>query len=154
MLNINKVNYKLKYEKFYNFSNQDWNDDRKYYEITNDLATDKEFVNEFKDKINWKYFIHYCNTDWDIIELYVDYYDDITWQMIFEFSIIPPDFINKYYKHIKHPIENFNFSNFTMINYEVIEYLLENHYVNQVPIPQKHTDIMNISQPGIWEVTY
>lgn len=133
MKNIDKINKKLLYEKFYNFSSEDWVKDKLYYNTIKQLANDEQFIEEFKDKIDWEFFIFYSHPNWDIIEKYIDYYDECTWRVIFYSPYIYPEFINKYYKHITFNIDNtrFAFENLTLINSEVVNYLLENHYLTQ-----------------------
>lgn len=133
MKNIVKIDNKLKYEKFYNLSDEDWTKNKLYYNEIKQLANDEQFIEEFKNKIDWEYFIYYSHPNWNIIEKYIDYYDKRTWRVIFYSPYIYPEFINKYYKHITFNIDNnsFAFENLTQINGDVINYLIENRYLTQ-----------------------
>ena len=104
MNSLNEINNKLKYTEFYNLPDKTWIDSYFYPTILNELVNDYDFLNTFKDKIKWTYLFYYHNINQSITECFIDYYNEHTWQWIWNSQNYNMDFVNKYYTYIKFPM--------------------------------------------------
>lgn len=135
MNNLNKINNKLKYEKFYNFSDEDWQNPFTYtYNNLSEYKNDIDFLNTFKDKLRFDILFFHYDIDVNVIEQFTDCYDDKVWNIIFNSQKITIDFVNKYYKHIKFQINptSYIFNQIPNLNIEVKVYLIENGYLTDL----------------------
>jgi len=135
MKNLNKINCKLKYEKFYSLSDEDWQNPFIYtYNNLSEYKNDIDFLNTFKDKLRFDILFFHYDIDLNIIEQFTDCYDDRVWSIIFNSQKITVDFVNKYYKHIKFQINptSYIFDQITNVNIDVKVYLLENGYLTDL----------------------
>lgn len=135
MKNLNKINCKLKYEKFYSFSDEDWQNPFMYtYNNLSEYKNDIDFLNTFKDKINFYLLFFHYDIDINVIEQFTDCYDDKVWSIIFNSQKINVAFVNKYYKHIKFQINptSYIFNQILNLNVEVKVYLIENGYLTDL----------------------
>ena len=135
MNNLNKINNKLKYEKFFKLSDKDWQNPFIYaYDNLNQVKNDVDFLNTFKDKIRFDLLFFHYDIDLNVIEHFIDYYNDETWNIIFNSQKITVDFVNKYYTHIKFQINptSYIFNQIPNLNIEVKVYLIENGYLTDL----------------------
>lgn len=104
MIDINKVNNKLKYTEFYDISNDEWNWPHFYKNLDKNIATNYNFLYTFKDKIKFAYLFNNHNIKLKYIKNFIEYYDRIDWSVLFNQNRITAQFLNKYYKKIIVPI--------------------------------------------------
>lgn len=105
-MNINKVNYKLKYEKYCDYTDDDWNNYKTYSNIPIELANTYDFIDTFKDKIHFELFYKYRAISYELIEQFINLYDEATWEILITYyhDMFSYKFINKYYEKISYPI--------------------------------------------------
>lgn len=105
-MNINKVNNKLKYEKYCDYTDDDWNNYKTYSNIPIELANSYDFIETFKDKIHFDLFYRYKVISYELIEQFVDLYNVSTWEILSKYyrNMFSYEFINKYYEKISYPI--------------------------------------------------
>ena len=135
MKNLSKINCKLKYEKFYNFSDKDWENPFIYtYNNLSEYKNDIDFLNTFKDKLRFDILFFHYDIDINVIEQFTDYYDDRIWSIIFNSQKINVAFVNKCYMHIKFQINptSYIFNQIPNLNVEVTTYLIENGYLTDL----------------------
>jgi len=106
MLNITKINNKLKYEKYCDYTDDDWNSDKTYKEIPIELANTYDFIETFKAKIRFDLFYKYRAILYELIKQFIDLYDESTWEILITYyhDMFSYEFINKYYEKISYPI--------------------------------------------------
>ena len=105
-MNINKVNNKLKYEKYCDYTNDDWSNYKTYSNIPIELANSYDFIDTFKDKIHFDLFYKYRAISHELIKLFIELYDEATWKTLslYYHSMFSIKFINQYYEKISYPI--------------------------------------------------
>ena len=104
MIDISKVNNKLKYTEFYNLPKDEWNWPHFYKNLDKNIATNYNFLYTFKDKIKFAYLFNNHNIKLKYIKNFIEYYDRIDWSVLFNQNRITAQFLNKYYKKIIVPI--------------------------------------------------
>lgn len=110
MLNITKLNNKLKYEKYCNYSKDDWNNYKIYCNMSNSIVNTYDFINTFKDKLNFEFLFRYNKISKSLIEEFIDLYDVNAWKSLVNYNkhIFTVNFINKYYEKITYPVLTIN----------------------------------------------
>lgn len=105
-MNINKVNNKLKYEKYCDYTDDDWNNYKTYSNIPIELANTYDFIETFKDKIHFDLFYKYKAISYELIKQFIDLYNVATWEILGKYyhDMFSCEFINKYYEKISYPI--------------------------------------------------
>lgn len=125
MIDINKVNKKLQYEKYYD-PNFNWDNLAFYYfdNFDKNIFT-YEFIDTFKDKINFANLYLYNKIKLNIIEKYVVYYNKSTWYTLVNKykKLFTPKFINKYHKFFKYPLPKGMYENISSISWNAKAYL-------------------------------
>lgn len=108
-MNINKVNNKLKYEKYCDYTDDDWNNYKTYSNIPIELANSYDFIDTFKDKIHFDLFYKYRSISHQLIKLFIELYDEATWRtlILYYHSMFSVKFINDNYEKISYPILDF-----------------------------------------------
>lgn len=129
MRNIDKINCKLKYEKYYD-PNFNWDNSAFYYFDKNIFTY--EFIDTFKDKINFAYLYLYNKIKLNIIEKYVVYYNENTWCILVSHykNLFTPKFINKYHKFFKYPLPKDMYENVSSVLWNAKGYL---KYLDEQP---------------------
>lgn len=109
MKNLNKINNKLKYEKYCNYTDDDWNDYKTYGLMSYKIIT-FDFINTFKDKIRFDLLFKYHTLSIKLIEKFIDLYDSKVWDILvtYKYWIFTEKFINKYYQNFNYPIYDMN----------------------------------------------
>ena len=122
MFKIEKINNKLKYEKYYD-PNFNW-DNMAFYYFDKNIFT-YEFIDTFKDKINFAYLYLYNKIKLNIIEKYIVYYNENTWYNLVNNykKLFTPKFINKYHKFFKCPLPKDMYENVSSISWNAKGYL-------------------------------
>lgn len=135
MKSLDKINSKLKFEKFFKLSDKEWENPFVYlYGILDNVKNDVDFLNTFKDKIRFDLLFSHNDVYLKVIEQFIDCYDERTWNVIFNSQRINIAFVNKYYKHIKFQINptSYIFNQIPKLNTEVKVYLIENGYLKDL----------------------
>lgn len=106
MTNIDKINKKLLYEKYCDYSEDDWKDSNNYILMPDKIANDFDFIDTFKDKIHFNLLFRYKTISTELIEYFIDLYDSEVWESLSMYNVhlFTTEFINKYYTKIKYPV--------------------------------------------------
>lgn len=100
MININKINSRLKYTEFYYLPKETWNQRSFYVSLDDKLVNNYNWLNTFKDKINFAILYDEKKIKLKYIKCFIDKYYSKDWYFILLRQNITPQFLNKFYRYI------------------------------------------------------